>query len=83
MIVRNWMKANPMVIDSDTLLSEAKRILTENNLHGLPVVDLYTAFMTAGECGSLVSNGTLTPRGMEQAIDALRRVLYGAPFGMK
>ena len=33
------MKANPMVIDSDTLLSEAKRILTENNLHGLPVVD--------------------------------------------
>ncbi len=39
MIVRNWMKPNPMVIDSDTLLSEAKRLLTENNLHGLPVVD--------------------------------------------
>ncbi len=39
MIVRNWMQPNPMVIDSDTLLSEAKRMLTENNLHGLPVVD--------------------------------------------
>lgn len=39
MIVRNWMQPNPVVIDSDTLLSEAKRVLTENNLHGLPVVD--------------------------------------------
>lgn len=39
MIVRNWMQANPVVVGSDTLLSEAKRILTENNLHGLPVVD--------------------------------------------
>lgn len=39
MIVRNWMQPNPIVINSDTLLSEAKRVLTENNLHGLPVVD--------------------------------------------
>lgn len=39
MIVRNWMQPNPMVINSDTLLSEAKRVLTEHNLHGLPVVD--------------------------------------------
>jgi acetoin utilization protein AcuB len=39
MIVRNWMQSNPVVIGSDTLLSEAKRLLTENNLHGLPVVD--------------------------------------------
>ncbi|MDK9704113.1 MAG: CBS domain-containing protein [Sulfuritalea sp.] len=39
MIVRNWMRADPVVIGSDTLLSEAKRVLTENNLHGLPVVD--------------------------------------------
>lgn len=39
MIVRNWMQSNPAVIHSDTLLSEAKRMLTENNLHGLPVVD--------------------------------------------
>ena len=39
MIVRNWMRPNPMMIGSDTLLSEAKRVLTENNLHGLPVVD--------------------------------------------
>lgn len=39
MLVRNWMQTNPIVVASDTLLSEAKRILTENNLHGLPVVD--------------------------------------------
>jgi acetoin utilization protein AcuB len=39
MIVRNWMQPNPIVIGSDTLLSEAKQLLTEHNLHGLPVVD--------------------------------------------
>ena len=39
MIVRNWMQANPMTIPSDTLVSEAKRLLSENNLHALPVVD--------------------------------------------
>lgn len=39
MIVRNWMQSNPIVVDSDTLLSEAKQLLTDNNLHGLPVVD--------------------------------------------
>lgn len=39
MIVRNWMQADPVVIASDMLVAEAKRILTENNLHALPVVD--------------------------------------------
>lgn len=39
MIVRHWMQADPAVITSDTLVSEAKRILSENNLHALPVVD--------------------------------------------
>ena len=39
MIVRNWMQANPMTIPGDTLVSEAKRLLSENNLHALPVVD--------------------------------------------
>jgi len=39
MIVRNWMQANPKTITSDTLVSEAKRLLSENNLHALPVVD--------------------------------------------
>jgi acetoin utilization protein AcuB len=39
MIVRNWMQAKPMTIPSGTLVSEAKRILSENNLHALPVVD--------------------------------------------
>ncbi|MBI3371850.1 MAG: CBS domain-containing protein [Betaproteobacteria bacterium] len=39
MMVRNWMQANPMTIPSDTLVSEAKRVLAESNLHALPVVD--------------------------------------------
>jgi acetoin utilization protein AcuB len=38
-IVRNWMQHNPTLVDGDTLLSEAKRILTEHNLQALPVVD--------------------------------------------
>ena len=39
MIVRNWMQTNPMTIPSDTLVSEAKRLLSEHNLHALAVVD--------------------------------------------
>lgn len=39
MIVHNWMQTNPMTIPSDTLVSEAKRLLSDNNLHALPVVD--------------------------------------------
>lgn len=33
------MQKNPIVIGSDTLVHEAKQIITDNNLHGLPVVD--------------------------------------------
>lgn len=39
MMVRNWMQANPITIPSDTLASQAKRLLSEHNLHALPVVD--------------------------------------------
>lgn len=39
MIVRHWMKADPLTIDPDTLVSEAKRLLSENNLHALPVTE--------------------------------------------
>ncbi len=39
MIIRNWMQHNPTLVDGDTLVSEAKRILTEHNLQALPVVD--------------------------------------------
>lgn len=39
MIVRHWMKADPLVIPSDMLVCEANRILGESNLHALPVVD--------------------------------------------
>lgn len=39
MIVRNWMQTNPMTVTSAMLVSEAKRLLSENNLHALPVVD--------------------------------------------
>lgn len=39
MIVRNWMKSDPQTVTSDTLVSEAKRMLIEKNLRVLPVVD--------------------------------------------
>ncbi len=39
MIVRNWMQNNPLIIPSDTLASEAKHLLLDNNLIALPVVD--------------------------------------------
>ena len=39
MIVRNWMKRDPVTVTSDTLVSKAKRILVEHNLRALPVVD--------------------------------------------
>src|SRR6266568_7894815 len=39
MLVRNWMQVNPMTVPGTMLVSEAKRILSENNLHALPVVD--------------------------------------------
>ena len=39
MIIRNWMQHNPTLVNGDTLVSEAKRILTDHNLQALPVVD--------------------------------------------
>ncbi|MCL4800581.1 MAG: CBS domain-containing protein [Burkholderiales bacterium] len=39
MIVRNWMQADPATVTSDTLLAEAKRVIAEQNLHALPVVE--------------------------------------------
>ena len=39
MLVRDWMKAEPLTTGGETLVSEAKRLLTENNLHALPIVD--------------------------------------------
>ncbi len=39
MLVRDWMQANPLTVPSDTLASDAKRVIAENNLHALPVVD--------------------------------------------
>jgi acetoin utilization protein AcuB len=39
MLVRDWMQAEPLTTGGDTLVSEAKRLLTENNLHALPIVE--------------------------------------------
>lgn len=39
MLVRDWMRPNPLTVRSDALVSEAKTILTEHKLPGLPVVD--------------------------------------------
>jgi acetoin utilization protein AcuB len=39
MIVRNWMKRDPVTVPSDTLVSKAERIMNEHNLRALPVAD--------------------------------------------
>ncbi|HWP12930.1 MAG TPA: CBS domain-containing protein [Ramlibacter sp.] len=39
MLVRNWMQPNPITVPGTMLVSEAKRIISENNLHALPVVE--------------------------------------------
>lgn len=39
MLVRDWMKSTPTKISSDTLVNEAKRLLIDNNLNAVLVVD--------------------------------------------
>lgn len=39
MLVRDWMQAEPLTITGDTLVAEAKRLLTEHKLHALPVLE--------------------------------------------
>lgn len=39
MFVGNWMQTPPMTVGCDTLIAEAKRLLSENSLHALPVVE--------------------------------------------
>ena len=39
MLVRDWMKSTPTKIPSDTLVTEAKRLLIDNNLNAVLVVD--------------------------------------------
>jgi CBS domain-containing protein len=39
MLVRDWMRPDPATIPGDTLVTEAKRVLVEQNLHALPVVE--------------------------------------------
>ena len=39
MKVGNWMTPNPITLAGDTLIADAKRMLAENNLHALPVVE--------------------------------------------
>jgi phenol phosphorylase subunit delta gamma len=39
MLVRNWMQPDPMTIPGDMLVSDAKRVLSENKLHALPVME--------------------------------------------
>ena len=54
MLVRDWMQPDPVVVASDTLVSEANRILSQNKLHALPVVD-------DGKLRGLVTRANLLP----------------------
>jgi acetoin utilization protein AcuB len=56
MMVRNWMQPNPMTIAGDMLVSEAKRLLSENKLHALPVVE-------SGRLRGLVTRANLLRTG--------------------
>lgn len=52
MIVRNWMRRDPITVGGDTLVSEAKRVISEHNLHALPVVegDRLRGLLTRASC---------------------------------
>jgi acetoin utilization protein AcuB len=39
MLVRDWMQPDPLTTGADTLVSEAKRLMSEHQLHALPVVE--------------------------------------------
>ena len=39
LLVENWMTSDPITISSDTTLPEAHRIMKENHIRRLPVVD--------------------------------------------
>ena len=55
----------------------AELICRVADANGLPVVDLYTGFMTADPDHVWLARDALTPAGIELAADMLRRVLYG------
>lgn len=55
----------------------AEMICRVADAYGLPVVDLYTRGMTAGEEAPMTRGSTLSAAGLEQALEALRLVLYG------
>jgi phenol phosphorylase subunit delta gamma len=57
MIVGNWMQRLPMTVGGDMLVSEAKRLISENNLHALPVVD------ASGRLRGLVTRANLLRMG--------------------
>ncbi len=52
MLVCNWMQPAPIIIGSDMLVSHANQLLTDHNLHGLPVVDdgKLRGLITRGNC---------------------------------
>ena len=57
MMVSNWMHKQPMTIAGEMLVSEAKRLISENNLHALPVVD------ASGRLRGLVTRANLLRMG--------------------
>lgn len=57
MIVGNWMQRQPMIVGGDMLVSEATRLISENNLHALPVVD------ASGRLRGLVTRANLLRMG--------------------
>lgn len=57
MYVKNEMTANPITINADDVISKAADIMSENNLHRLPV-------MENGKLVGLVTKGLITSKGV-------------------
>ena len=59
MLVSDIMSTDPVTIDVDTTLSEASRIMRDEDVHFLPVIheDVIAGMLTAKRIGSLVATG--------------------------
>lgn len=52
MIVRNWMKSNPTIIEGGMLLAEAYRIFSDHSIRAIPVVEdgVLRGLLTRAHC---------------------------------
>lgn len=59
-LVKDWMSENPVVISSDTTVPEAHKVLKDNNVRRLPVID-------NGKLVGIVTRGDVREAGPSDA----------------